>query len=83
MAPQARTARTSLLLGSSYLIAAPVLGGQFKAGFLLGVLSQVRGHPDTVVLNEKGPFGLLACKTGRPPVSLEKMRPREGVLSGT
>lgn len=77
-----KAVRTNRLLGSSYLIAAPVLGGQFKAGFFLGIFSQVRGHPDTVVLNEKGPFGLLACKTGKPPVSLEKMRPREGVLSG-
>lgn len=60
------------LLGSSYLIAAPILGGQFKAGFFLGIFSQVGGHPYTVALNEKGPFGLLACKTGKLPVSLER-----------
>ena len=60
------------LLGSSYLIAAPVLGGQFKAGFFLGIFSQVGGHPDTVALNGKGPFGLLAYKTGKLPVSLER-----------
>lgn len=51
------------LLGSSYLIAAPIRGGQFKAGFSLGIFSQVGGHPYAVALNEKGPFGLLACKT--------------------
>lgn len=60
------------LLSSSYLIAAPILGGQFKAGFFLGIFSQVGGHPYTVALNEKGPFGLLACKTGKLPVSLER-----------
>lgn len=58
--------------GSSYLIAAPILGGQLKAGFFLGIFSQVGGHPYTVALNEKGPFGLLACKTGKLPVSPER-----------
>lgn len=56
----------------SYLIAASILGGQFKAGFFLGVFSQVGGHPDTVALNEEGPFGLLACKTAKLSVSLER-----------
>ena len=58
----------------AYLIAAPILGDQFKAGFFLGIFSQVRGHPDTVALNEEGPFGLLACKTAKLPVSLERER---------
>lgn len=61
-------------LRSSYLIAAPILGGQFKAGFFLGIFSQVGGHPYTVALNEKGPFGLLACKTGKLPVSPERRK---------
>lgn len=60
------------LRGSSYLIAAPILGGEFKAGFFLGIFSQVGGHPYTVALNEKGPLGLFACKTGKLPVSLER-----------
>lgn len=60
------------LLGSSYLIAAPILGGQFKAGFFLGVFPQVGGHPYAVALNEKGPFGLLACKTGKLLVPRER-----------
>lgn len=59
------------LLGSSYLIAASIRGGQFKARFFLGIFPQVGGHPDAVALNGKGPFGLLACKTGKLPVSLE------------
>lgn len=56
--------------GSSYLITAPVRGGQFKAGFFLGIFAQVGGHPDAVALNEEGPFGLLACKTGKLLVPL-------------
>lgn len=59
------------LLRSSYLIAAPILAGQLKAAFFLGIFSQVGGHPYAVALNEKGPFGLSACKRGKLPVSLE------------
>ena len=60
------------LFGSSYLIAAPILGGQLKAVFFLVIFSQVGGHPYTVALNEEDPFGLLACKTGKLPLSLER-----------
>lgn len=56
----------------SYLIAAPILGSQFKAAFFLGVFSKVGSHPYTVALNEEGPFGLLACKIAKLPVSLER-----------
>lgn len=69
------------LLGSPYLIAAPIRGGQFKAAFLLGIFSQVGGHPHTVALNEKGPFGLLACKTGKFPVPLERCNCQEKASS--
>lgn len=55
-----------------YLIAAPILGSQFKAGFFLGVFSKVGSHPDTVAFNEEGPFRLLACKIAKLPVSPER-----------
>lgn len=61
-----------MIIRPSYLIAASILGSQFKAGLFLGVFSKVGGHPDTVALNEEGPFGLLACKTAKLPESLER-----------
>lgn len=67
-----RNARLMKTTRPFYLIAASVLGGQLKARFFLGVFSQVGGHPDTVALNEEGPFGLLACKIAKLPVSLER-----------
>lgn len=41
------------------------------------------GHPDTVALNDKGPFGLLACKIAKLPVSLDETQQlSEGIFSG-